>query len=943
MRPSRAQLEQAVFDAFARNDFVAAERALLRISPRDADVLRLLADVALRMGKNKDCLIWLERLADSSNRPAEGLLSAGARAFDMGLPREAERLYERAKIADPTSLKPYSHLVRLYLAWQRGVDLRNLIAEGDQAGLPLEEDPLLLWLWVVGDRVHWLEDDARQWLERVVQNQPDDPYAAAGLARHWLTVGRPETASEVLDRLPKTAEPAWPAALIRAELALRAENWSDALASLRPMDAAGESQAETWALRGEVWEKCGDVDGALKAFANAAILDPWHVRALHGRARLLVQTGDVHAEEALRRAAAVDELVRRCRQLAQSPMPNLDDVREAVRSGAEIHIRWTQLVCRLVERRAVNTAWPERVKKVKESEVSPLRVPTLDSIDRTVAARRVTPPANFAPRRESSPSEGVAAVSFVETTRDLGVDFVYEYGHTPQRWLMETLGGGVAVLDFDRDDWPDLYFCQGGSLTSSGENSAPSGRLYRNRDGNALWDATDSSHAVVTRYTHGCAVSDVNNDGFADLLLCHYAGVTLLINQGDGTWRDETAPAGLVNDAWNTSAAFADLDRDGDVDLYVARYCDAPYTPSLRTCRSGERFEPCRPNAYPQTPDAVYENLGDGRFSDQSREWGIQAEGGYGLGVIAADFDDDGWPEIFVGNDTTHNFLWRRTEGSKGAAAWHDASLVAGVAVEGTGRAEASMGIACGDVDGDQRLDLFVTTFFDETSTLFQNLGQLLFDDRTATAGLSNAGKMNMGWGCQFIDADNNGWLDLAVVNGHLHDQAQLPQFFRNRGGRFHEQSATAGTYFTQPRLGRSMALWDYDADGRLDLVVSHQTEPASVLHNETPGGRSVTVRLMGVDSPRDATGATVRANFGLRTTVHLVSSQGGYLSANTSDLVIGIGDAERVDALNIRWPSGSRQVVESLSAGERVVIYEGRPEVLRLPQSNSVAGTNVP
>ena len=264
---------------------------------------------------------------------------------------------------------------------------------------------------------------------------------------------------------------------------------------------------------------------------------------------------------------------------------------------------------------------------------------------------------------------------------------------------------------------------------------------------------------------------------------------------------------------------------------------------------------------------------------------------------------------------------------------FEDRGLIAGVAIDGSGRAEACMGIACGDIDGDQRLDLFVTNFFDETCTFYQNLGDLMFEDRTSQFGLSNAGRRLMGWGCQFFDADNDGWLDLAIVNGLLHDTPQLPQFYRNRNGRFTEQSSKVGAYFTVPKLGRSVATWDYNRDGRVDVVVSHQSEPASVLRNESEAGRHVTLTLVGTRSVRDATGAVIRARIGDRQIVRLVSSQGGYLSACSADVVIGFGKATAVDDVEIQWPGGLRERFVRMPAGDRLCLREGTGLAVSLPQ----------
>lgn len=924
---SRADLERTVIQAMGRNDLAAAESALLRIRPRDADVLQLLADVAYRRGRKRECVSWLEQLAASSKQPSSGFLEAGARAFEFGLPVDAERLYRRAIKEKSTALEPYSRLARLYLAWRRGTELRRLLAEADACDAPLKDDPVLIWLWVVGDRVDWHGDDSRHWLELVQTEQPEDGFAAAALIRTLQESKQNGRARQILDRFPAGGSSAWPVALARAAIELEEDRPAEALAAVRQLPEEAERQAETWFLRGRIWLACGDAEGALLAFQQATALDPWFVNAVYNHGRLLAQLGRMkESETELKRASRIDEIVRRCIQLMNSSRPAADDVQAVLNLAVDLgDSSWTRLVRQLGPEHRNQSVVADNGPRL--SLATPLPLPP------DLAGRQVffSNPAKSLPQNPADQTD----IQFVDVTDKLGIQFAYEYGHTRERWLMETLGGGVAVLDYDRDGWQDLFFAQGGKLPPHQDPNAPDGRLWRNSRG-LFSDVTEFADMAVPGYAHGCSVGDINDDGFPDLLVCRYGGLTLMTNQGDGTWINSTYTAGnglKRNDRWNTSAAFVDFDDDGDLDLYIAGYCKAPFSNKLRSCREADRFEPCRPNAYLPESDTILENMGDGQFEDRSQASGVAGDTGYGLGVVVADFDDDGVPEVFVGNDTTHNFLWHRKSSVPGRTmpVFEDQGLIAGVAVDGSGRAEASMGIACGDVDGDERLDLFVTNFFDETCTFYHNAGNLTFDDQTTRFGLSNAGRQLMGWGCQFFDADNDGWLDLVIVNGHLHDKPQLPQFYRNQHGKFTEQSSVAGTCFSVPTLGRSVATWDYDRDGRVDIVITHQAEPATVLRNESGKGQFVTLTLVGTRTVRDATGAVVRARVGDRRIVRVVSSQGGYLSACSSDVVFGLGDATVLDDLEIQWPGGARERFGMLAAGQRYCVREGCSRVIGL------------
>jgi len=939
LTPSRVQLEQQAFDAIKHNDLPRARAVLLRLSPRDNDVLQLLADVAFRRGEKQECLQWLERLAETSSNPVEGFCSAGAKAFEFALPQESERLYRRAIKASPGLLVLYSRLARLYLAWQRGDQLRQIIAEADRAQAPLADDQVLLWLWVVGDHVDWHEDDSRDWLKSVAQQQPD-PFATAALMR---SATPSSTSLDDAKGMSPELRRAWPNLVVEVERQLTNGRLSDAAKSAQQFSTDADSHPGVWFVRGHVAAAAGDLNAAVDAFERASQLDPLFVAPRYQRGHLFAKLGrNEESIHALQQALKLDEFVQKCVRLLQTTHPDLDDlISIAALAIDHDQYRWAQLVCQVSAKRDSSAKLPPTLLKVQQANYAALAMPQLTttspwSLQNSSVLR------NSSTAAQATHSQGQSVIQFKETTTELGLDFGYEYGHSKERWLMETLGGGVAVLDYDLDGWPDLFFAQGGPLEVSSSTQPKHGKLFRNDRGERLVETTIEATAVVSKYSHGCAVGDFDNDGFPDLLITHYGGATLLANCGDGTWIDRSESLGLDGDSstsavkantrWNTSATFSDLDRDGQLDLYIAGYCHAPLSRELRTCREGNQFSPCRPGSYPAEPDTLFMNDGHGRFHDRSHELGIEADAGYGLGVIAADFDQDGLPEIFVGNDTTQNFLWHRktvTTRSHLAAPFSEVGLISGVAVDGSGRAEACMGIACGDFDGDQQLDLFVTNFFDETCTLYQNLGGLQFEDRTQQSGLWNAGRRLMGWGCQFFDADNDGWLDLVILNGHLHDMPQLPQFYRNERGRFQEQSSSVGHFFSAPKLGRSVAVCDYNRDGRPDFVVSNQTEPACVLRNDSEAKHQITVRLVGKNSVRDATGAIIHARIGDRKIVRLVSSQGGYLSANMPDVIIGLGDAATLDELTIEWPNGAQDRHVNVAADQSLVVREGSDQII--------------
>lgn len=931
-----ADLEQRALRAVEVGDLSNADRLLRQLHrrrPRDESIHQALGDIAFQQGRPRDGLAWLERAAESSPQPAEKFASAGARALSFFLPDEAERLDRRAISANPAMLSGYSALARLALITHRSRVLRDAIAEADAQRVNLTTDPVLIWLWMVGDRGQWSGDEAAQWLREAVRINPDDAQLAAALARLSMAPRTHKSAEELWSSPRARRSEGWPLRLVHAEAEWQLGHWDEAGTILRTLDAQADDEPRAWLLRGELVAATGNAALALALAEEALRQNPVMVEAAMLRGQLLARM-DRPAESAsqLARAAQMDQLVQRALQLMQQPEPDIREALAAAQLAADLDwTRWAELVCQWIERKRPDVVLPASLSghRQKPASRTPLSMPPR-SAPQQIALRKRFDEArwSFGDHGSLVASDTTGSLHLTEVTSAWNLDFHYEYGHAPERWLMETLGGGLAVLDYDQDGCPDLFFAQAGKLSvDSAEASFQPCQMFRNHHGERFANVSAACHATVTGYFHGCVTGDFNEDGFVDLCVCGYGFTVLLWNQGDGTWHDGTLAAGIGTDVWTTSGASVDLDGDGDLDLYLAAYCTAPLTPQLRTCRAEGRFASCRPNAYPPAGDILWENLGDGRFADRSAAAGVRDESGYGLGVIAADFDNDGRSDVFVGNDTTPNFLfWNQGQPLSGPPpALIEGGLAAGVGVDGTGRAEACMGIACGDIDGNGYLDLFVTNFHDETCTLYVNHGQRMFEDRTEPSGLSNAGRALMGWGTQFVDLNADGWLDVVIVNGSLHDTPQWPQIYRNAGGRFVEHSTTAGDFFQRKSLGRAVAVGDFDGDGCDDLAVSHQTGPATLLRNDGEHGSWVRLDLVGMESPRDATGALIRARIGDRVLVRHVSRQGGYLTSCSPTVTLGLGTAMKIDDLEIVWPNGHSERQRDVAAGSRWLIREGR------------------
>ncbi len=538
-------------------------------------------------------------------------------------------------------------------------------------------------------------------------------------------------------------------------------------------------------------------------------------------------------------------------------------------------------------------------------------------------------------------------VRFTEVARQLGIKFDHFDPVTDKQYISETIGSGAAWIDLDGDGYLDLVLINSAPMPGARRvpEVPPRSECYRNRNGERFEQVTDFVWDAATGFGQGCAVGDIDNDGFDDLYVTYYLGRNRLYhNHGDGTFGEVAVPAGVGCSYWGTSAAFGDLDGDGNLDLYVCNYLEMPLDkyPFCGDPARGIRTL-CAPSKFPAQPDIVFQNRGDGTFLDVSEAWGFRPETGRGLGVLIADLDDDGLPDVYVANDLSPNLLYRNL----GHARFQEQGLLSGCALSGDGKALAGMGVDAADVDCDGRPDLFVTNFFYEPNSLYHNDGGCRFRDFSGRSGLARPSMLRLGFGCGFLDLDNDGDVDLFVANGHVdrnpeaHGFAepykQRAQLFRGNGkGRFEELlDPLPAPYFAERHVGRAAALADYDNDGRMDIAINHNGESAALLHNETPSENHwLRVELVGVRSNRNAVGAQITAVAAGRRWVLQVMGGRSYLSAHDRRPLLGLGSNETVEQLAIRWPSGTMQTLRRIPADQTVVVRE--------PVSAPVSGASV-
>ena len=527
-------------------------------------------------------------------------------------------------------------------------------------------------------------------------------------------------------------------------------------------------------------------------------------------------------------------------------------------------------------------------------------------------------------------------IQFVDVTQEAGIRWKHTDGRSGQKYFMETLGSGAAFFDYDADGDPDLYFVNGAPLPGYVAQDVPTNCLYRNNGDGTFTDVTEKSGVGDTGYGHGCAVGDYNNDGQLDLYVTNYGTNRLYRNNGDGTFTDVAEVAGVTEPRWSSSCAFADYDRDGNLDLYVVNYIvfDIDENPWCGLKEKGIRAY-CEPDNFPAQSDTLFRNNGDGTFTDVTKSAGIYNTTGKGLGVVWGDYNNDGVPDIYVANDSTENFFYHNS----GDGTFEEVGFMVGVALSENGAAENGMGTAFGDWNNDGWLDLTVTNYAQQTNTLYHNDADGFFTDATATTKTAQLTYPYLGWATAFIDYDNDGYQDLFVANGHLHENlAELGQqgtygqrnllFRNNHNGTFTEVSETLGPGMKLEDVSRGATFADYDSDGDIDIVVTNSNTAPRLLRNDGGNQKNyLQIRLIATQGTTDAIGARVKITTGDLTQTREVRSGDGYLSQRDLTLHFGVADYVQIDRVEIQWQSGTKQVIKFVPANQVLSLEESENE----------------
>jgi hypothetical protein len=534
--------------------------------------------------------------------------------------------------------------------------------------------------------------------------------------------------------------------------------------------------------------------------------------------------------------------------------------------------------------------------------------------------------------RLSHATSATPTFRFADVTQQAGIQFQHNSGAYGGKLLPETLGSGCAFLDYDADGWQDILLING--IDWPGHKRQRSTlRLYKNNRNGTFTDVTKTAGLDVEMYGMGVAVGDYNNDGFSDIFVTCVGQNRLFRNTGKGTFLDVTRASGLsARQAFSTSALWFDYDRDGLLDLFVCNYVRWSPEHDVFCSLDGKHKSFCTPEAYRGDTCWLFHNRGDGTFEDVTATSGIFDSSSKSLGVAMLDYDQDGWPDLLVANDTQPNKLYKNLRNGK----FKDVAVEAGLAFSTEGKARAGMGVDVADFENSGNPGIAITNFDNEMIGLYRAVRPETYDDISIAAGVGLPSKNTLGFGCAFLDVDLDGSLDLAVANGHIEETvrnihgnvgyAQPPQLFLNQGGKFQDVAANVNGGFAEPKVGRGLACGDFDRDGDLDILLTTNNGPAYLYRNDQlAGNRSIRFRLTGTKSNRDAIGAVVRIFYDGQTQSQMVKTGSSYLSQSELPLTFGLGKRDKIERAQIEWPSGAKEEFKNLATGKAYQCTESK------------------
>ncbi len=939
--------------ALSAQDFGLANalaKQVLRKEPSNAKALLVAGEVAMKLGNVDDALETYRSIPETAKGEyVIGLWSAANICIYQGKLREAEQLFRDALRIDSVNVTANHGLgFILGIEGRRWESVPFLLEPIRQGSIAME--PLMLMA-----TVDHRSADADELTNLARRTEPDYWVPMLGVAlRKFFSEENEEAEKLVREILAHHSDLVEAHALLGKLLVQRRRvSPTEYFAWLDSLPPGADDHPMIWTVRGIWAQDHGDFEGAARCFWEAAKINPNHQNANYRLSRVLKSLGrESDAEPFGTRADLLEKLLTEMyplygdREKYPDPKRMLRVARLCSQLGRYWEAwAWYNLVKRIDPENAEVNKEGQRLQALTSSnppQVVPDAMPTA-RID--LSALPLPKRVAIAQADTQSDSQQWSRARMADIAQEVGLDFAYNNGDDPDvpgLKLCQELGGAMAVIDYDLDGWPDIYAAQGGPWPADPTQTEYRDRLYRNLGNGKFMDVTEQANLGDNLYSHGAAIGDFDNDGWPDIFVANLGANQLYHNQGDGTFRNVTQHAGIRGERWSTSGAIADLNGDRLPDLYISNYLAGRKALTTDCYKAGEP-RACPPGEFPGEIDRLYLNQGNGQFVDATQDCGIADSDGRGLGVVVADFHGQGLLSVYVSNDMSPNFFFVNEAAARGdPLQFTDRALLIGVAYGPDGDAQASMGIAAGDGDGDGLIDLFLTHFYNQSNTYYRQISPDFFEDSTQELGLREPSLPVLAFGTQFIDFENDGRLDLVLACGHIEDYRLVgepfmmkPQAYANRNNKRFEllNPESIGEFFANKYLGRSLALIDWDRDGRQDLAMLHLYGPSSFLANRSQQpGHFLQMHLRGVESERDAIGTTVTAHIGSRTLVRQLMAGNGFQCTNQKVVHFGVDRATQIDKLVVQWPSGVLQTFENVAVDHELFLVEGSKQLVDYP-----------